>query len=144
MLAPLSGLWLVQLLAARTLLISPEPPAILLSATHPQSVADKVAFYLATKFSPPIILMRCTAIDAGFLTILPADIESAQVRWHPLFFSIPMIQGHLDQPRANLRSTQQLATNDIMANPHHMPRNPDDAVDPLPHATLLPHAPAPI
>ena len=62
-----------------------------------------VAFYHATMGSPPLSTW-CAAIDDGFLITWP-DLTSAQVRWHQPF-SVAMVQGHLDQQRANLRSTQ--------------------------------------
>lgn len=126
-----SGLWIVPAPAA-----CPRPPAPLamhLSATHRNSVADRVAFYHAAMGSPPISTW-CAAIDAGFLTTWP-DLTSAQVRRHPPF-SIPMIHGHLDQQRANLRSTQPAHDNDTEPTPRnnivpiteslasHLPHNP--------------------
>lgn len=65
-------------------------------------MAERIAFYHAALFSPALSTW-CKAIDSGFLTTWP-QLTSAQVRKHPPQ-SIPMQQGHLDQQRANLRST---------------------------------------
>jgi hypothetical protein len=52
----------------------------------------------------PALSTWCDAIDAGRMTSWP-DLTSAQVRRHPPR-SEAMVRGHLDQQRANLRSTQ--------------------------------------
>ena len=102
---PATGLWHVS--APTPPATSPlRPPAQLLSATH-SSIAQRVAFYHAAMFSPTLSTW-CAALDAGFLTTWP-DLTAAQVRRHPPF-SVATIQGHLDQQRANLRSTQPSAT----------------------------------
>jgi hypothetical protein len=67
------------------------------------TVAKRVAFLHAAMFSPAISTW-CAAIDAGRFTTWPS-LTSAQVRRHAPF-SVPMIKGHLDQARANQRSTK--------------------------------------
>jgi hypothetical protein len=98
---PATGLWHVNSPSVCVQPVVP-PPAMLLSA-HATSVAAHVAFYHAAMCSPSLSTW-CAAIDAGFLTTWPA-LTSAQVRRHPPF-SVPMLQGHLDHQRSNLRSTQ--------------------------------------
>jgi hypothetical protein len=77
--APPSGLWIIPTPAARAL--DPVVPPTMLLSSHQNSVADRVAFYHAAMFSPPISTW-CAAIDAGFLTTWP-DLTSSQVRRHP-------------------------------------------------------------
>ena len=67
------------------------------------TVPDHVAWLHAAMFSPALSTL-CTAIDAGRLTTFPT-ITSTSVRRYPPN-SKPMIQGHLDHSRKNLRSTQ--------------------------------------
>jgi hypothetical protein len=67
------------------------------------TVANRVAFLHAAMFSPAISTW-CAAIDAGRFTTWPS-LTSAQVRRYAPF-SVPMIKGHLDQARANQRSTK--------------------------------------
>ena len=132
--APPSGLWIIPTPAARAL--DPVVPPTMLLSSHQNSVADRVAFYHAAMFSPPISTW-CAAIDAGFLTTWP-DLTSSQVRRHPPF-SIPMIQGHLDQQRANLRSTQPAATPDTTV-PSHPPDNAHNVLSPV----TMTREPAPV
>eukprot|EP00978_Attheya_sp_CCMP212_P035929 scaffold159185_cov28-Attheya_sp.AAC.1 len=63
-----------------------------------RTIADRIAFYHATMFSPTISTW-CRAIDAGHLTTWP-ELTSKQVRQH-LPTSKAMLKGHLDQTRAN-------------------------------------------
>ena len=63
----------------------------------------KIAFYHAAMFSPTWSTW-CAAIDAGHLATWP-DLTSAQIRRH-FQGSVPMYLGHLDQTRANQRSTK--------------------------------------
>jgi hypothetical protein len=96
---PATGLWQV----AQDQPSQPQQAhSVQLSASN-KSVADRVAFYHAAMFSPAITTW-CQALDAGFLTTWP-DLTSAQVRRHPPF-SVAMLKGHMDQQRANQRSTQ--------------------------------------
>jgi hypothetical protein len=67
------------------------------------TVANRVAFLHAAMFSPAISTW-CAAIDAGRFITWPS-LTSAQVRRHAPF-SIPMLKGHMDQSRANQRSTK--------------------------------------
>jgi hypothetical protein len=92
---PNNGLWSI-----------PTPPInqinnVTTSVTR--TIADRIAFYHATMFSPTISTW-CRAIDAGHLTTWP-ELTSKQVRQH-LPNSKAMLKGHLDQTRANDHSTQ--------------------------------------
>jgi hypothetical protein len=69
-----------------------------------KTVADRVAFYHASLFSPTISTW-CKAIDAGHFTTWP-ELTSKKVRTH-LPTSIAMLKGHLDQTRANAQSTRR-------------------------------------
>jgi len=71
--------------------------------TKSQNLSNRIAFFHAAMFSPSLSTF-CDAIDAGHLTTWP-DLTSAQVRQNPPT-SIAMVKGHLDQERANIRSTK--------------------------------------
>jgi hypothetical protein len=68
------------------------------------TIAERIAFYHASLFSP-VISTWCDAIDNGHFTTWP-ELSSAQVRKYLPHGSGPMIKGHLHQQRANLRSTK--------------------------------------
>jgi hypothetical protein len=99
--------------------VMPNPPATELHAPfndknfanhlgeHSGTLADRIAFVHASLFSPQLSTW-CKAIDEGRLTTFP-DITSAQVKRHPPQ-SVPMVKGHLDQQRSNLRSTKPKVT----------------------------------
>ena len=106
---------------------TPAPSAA--STTHPPSplldvansllqssatIASRVAYYHATMFSPAQSTW-CAAIDAGHFTSWP-ELTSAQVRRHPPR-SAATIKGHLDQQRANLRSTSAPSTPPLPSPP---------------------------
>lgn len=91
--APSTGLWTMTL---------PPPPQANIIINNP-NIASRIAFYHAAMFSPAISTW-CAAIDKGFLSSFPG-LTSAQVRRH-LPDSEAMIKGHLDQERANVRSTK--------------------------------------
>jgi hypothetical protein len=95
---PVNGLWSVPVPASPPLLINN------VTTTVTQSVADRIAFYHATMFSPTISTW-CRAIDAGHLTTWP-ELTSKQVRQH-LPASRAMLKGHLDQTRSNAQSTKK-------------------------------------
>jgi hypothetical protein len=67
------------------------------------TIANRIAFYHASLFSPSISTW-CRSIDDGHYSTLPG-LTSSAVRKYPRQ-SIPMHQGHLDQVRANIRSTR--------------------------------------
>jgi hypothetical protein len=67
------------------------------------TVANRIAFYHAILFSPSLSTW-CHAIDAIHFTTWPGLTSSAVHKYPPQ--SIPMHQGHLNQVRANLRSTR--------------------------------------
>lgn len=69
-------------------------------------IADRVAFYHATLFSP-VKSTEITAVNAGHFATWP-DITAAQIRRHfPV--SVHMHLGHMDQSCANQQSTKGLA-----------------------------------
>ncbi|ACI66000.1 predicted protein [Phaeodactylum tricornutum CCAP 1055/1] len=94
--APTTGLWYLDL---ETL----APPAMAHALIPYTALADRIAFVHASLFSPALFTW-CTAINSGHLTTFP-DITARQVRKYPPD-SPAMIKGHLDQQRANLRSTK--------------------------------------
>jgi hypothetical protein len=71
------------------------------------TIADRIAFYHACCFSPALSTW-CAAIDAGRFTTWP-ELTSALVRRYPPPLAAT-IKGHLDQERANLRSTKEIAS----------------------------------
>jgi hypothetical protein len=84
-----------------------EPPLLqhTANAVNPKTnLADRIGFYHAAMGSPALSTL-CDAIDSGFLVTFPGELTSAQVRRHPPTL-VAMIKGHLDQQRANLRSTK--------------------------------------
>ena len=85
------------------LLTTPQLVCQLVTTSVTQTIADRVAFYHASLFSPTISTW-CRAIDAGHLTTWP-ELTAKQVRAH-LPKSIAMLKGHLDQTRANAQSTR--------------------------------------
>lgn len=117
---PLTRLWNIDL---------PHPPSPATTATlqqplhacysiNPRStIAQRIAYYHACCFSPPLSTW-CTAIDAGFFTTFP-ELTSALVRKYPPS-SMAMHKGHLDQTRANLRSTQPKPVVSPRSRPHEL------------------------
>ena len=110
-----TGLWQLNLHHAEpstshcNLAVAPPPPTTHAanSTISLQTLADRIAFYHASLFSPALSTW-CRAIDGNLLSTWP-DLTSAQVRKHPPA-SAAMIKGHLDQTRANQRSTKTIAT----------------------------------
>jgi hypothetical protein len=98
---PENGLWSIPVPTSPTL------QANNVTSTVTKSLADRIAFYHATIFSPTISTW-CRAIDAGHLTTWP-ELTSKQVRQH-LPASRAMLKGHLDQTRSNSWSTKTYAT----------------------------------
>jgi hypothetical protein len=92
-------LWTLDLPSAP----DPTTPESANAMVHNPNIAERIAFYHASLFSPAITTW-CEPIDAGHLTTWPA-LTSAQVRRHPPD-SKAMVQGHLNQQRANIRSTK--------------------------------------
>jgi hypothetical protein len=74
------------------------------TTTVTQTIAERVAFYHATLFSPTMSTW-CKAIDAGHFTTWP-ELTSKQVKSH-LPTSIATLKGHMDQTRANAQSTKR-------------------------------------
>jgi hypothetical protein len=71
------------------------------------TIANRIAFYHASLFSPSLSTL-CQAIDDGHFPTWPGLTSSAVRKYPPQ--SIPMHQVHLDQVRANLRSTRPPAS----------------------------------
>jgi hypothetical protein len=104
---PVTRLWYLHLPASSA---PSNTPLLLTAPSHcanailpSGNLASCIAFYHAALFSPPVSTW-CKAIDAGFLTTWP-ELTSTQVRKH-LPQSEATIKGHLNQQRANLRSTK--------------------------------------
>ena len=74
------------------------------------TIAERIAFYHATLFSP-VISTWCDAIDNNSFTTWP-ELTSAQVRKYLPDGSAATIKGHLHQQRSNLRSTKTTTTLD--------------------------------
>ena len=67
----------------------------------------------------PALSTWCKAIDANLLSTWP-DLTSAQVRKHPPISSA-LVKGHLDQSRANQRSTKHKPTPNSHTQPTSSP-----------------------
>ncbi|EEC46594.1 predicted protein [Phaeodactylum tricornutum CCAP 1055/1] len=94
--SPHTGLWHLDL-------TPPKSPATAHALVPTTPLADRIAFVHASLFSPALSTW-CQALDSGHLATFP-DLSSRQVRKYPPR-SPAMIKGHLDQQRANLRSTK--------------------------------------
>jgi hypothetical protein len=98
--------------------IPQHPPTSFANTVSPTStIADRIAFYHASMFSPALSTW-CAAIDAGRTTTFPGELTSALVRRHPPQ-SLAMIKGRLDQQRQNLRSTQPKPNQTTPILPRH-------------------------
>jgi hypothetical protein len=100
-------------------------------ALNQDTVANRIAFYHTSMFSP-VLSTWCDAIDAGRFTTWPG-LTSAQVRRHPPQY-IAMQMGHLDQQLSNVRSTQRPAVytpNKIKQTPHELLALQQEAVPPI-------------
>ena len=85
------------------------------NAINPSTtMADRIAYYHACCFSP-VLSTWCKAIDEGRFTSWP-ELTSSLVKKYPPR-SIAMVKGHLDQDRANQRSTKPLPLSDNNAKP---------------------------
>jgi hypothetical protein len=71
-------------------------------------IAERIAFYHAALFSPALSTWEA-AIKAGRMTTWP-DLTIQQLRSHPPR-SQAMVKGHMDQLRANIRSTKPKHSN---------------------------------
>lgn len=89
-----------------------------------QTVTERVAFLHASMFSPALSTM-ITAIEANRLSGFPG-LTAKQVRDHPPP-SIAMVKGHLDQQRANLRSTKP--SEDLAIETESSPSSPHASVE---------------
>jgi hypothetical protein len=95
------------------------------------NLAERIAFYHASMFSPALSTW-CAAIDAGHFTSWP-ELTSVQVRRYPPQ-SIAMVKGHLDQERANVRSTKLTAEKHEITTSHPVPDPTPESLAPEPAA----------
>ena len=95
---------------------TPAAPLYSCNAINPTTttIADRIAYYHACCFSPALSTW-CKAIDEGRFTTWP-ELTSMLVRCHPPR-SAAMIKGHLDQSRANQRSTKIVSPPSIIPSP---------------------------
>ena len=107
------------------------PPSTANAVINNPNLAERIAFYHASLFSPALSTW-CTAIDAGHLTSWP-ELTSAQVRRYPPQ-SIAMVKGHLDQERANVRSTKLTAEKHEITTSHPVPDPTPESLAPEPAA----------
>jgi hypothetical protein len=84
------------------------------------TIVNRIAFYHASLFSPSLSIW-CQAIDDGHFPTWPGLTSSAVRKYPPQ--SVPMHQGHLDQLRANIRSTRPPTSN------RQQPTSDDDLGD---------------
>jgi hypothetical protein len=100
--SPISRLWTLDLPGhpAKKRLPIPSLNALI----HNPNIAARIAFYHAAMFSPSLSTWCSATEDAGHMSSWPS-ITSKQVRQNPPA-SIVMLKGHLDQQRANTRSTK--------------------------------------
>jgi hypothetical protein len=122
-----NGLWTLDPLDPPTTpLAAPSSPitlsvnAMFHTTLAHDTIANRIAFYHASLFSPSLSTW-CQAIIAGYFPTWHG-ITSSDVRNYPPK-SIPMHQGHLDQVRANLRSTRPPASS------RQQPTSDDDLED---------------
>jgi hypothetical protein len=107
-----NGLWTLDPLDPASLAAPSNPitgsvNAIFHTTLAHDTIANRIAFYHAS-LSPPSLSTWCQAIDAGNFPSWPGLTSSAVPKYPPQ--SIPMHQGHLDQVRANIRSTRPPAS----------------------------------
>ena len=104
---PQTKLWVVDLDDAPTMEPMPGPNILQYAANAAiakETVAERIAFLHWCAGSPQLSTF-CKAIDAGYFRSWP-QLTSQLVRKH-LPSSIPMIKGHLDQQRKNIKSTKK-------------------------------------
>ena len=115
---PSTKLWMVDLNCSPTMSPLPGPNVIQYAANAAiaqETVPERVAFLHWCAGSPQLSTW-CKAIDAGFYRSWPG-LTSKLVRKH-MPQSTPMIKGHLDQQRKNIRSTKPKRS---MATPKSLP-----------------------
>ena len=115
---PSTKLWMVDLNCSPTTSPLPGPNVIQHAANAAiaqETVPERVAFLHWCAGSPQLSTW-CKAIDAGFYRSWPG-LTSKLVRKH-MPQSTPMIKGHLDQQRKNIRSTKPKRS---MATPKSLP-----------------------
>ena len=115
---PSTKLWMVDLDCSPTMSPLPGPNVIQYAANAAiaqETVPERIAFLHWCAGSPQLSTW-CKAIDAGFFRSWPG-LTSKLVRKH-MPQSIPMIKGHLDQQRKNIKSTKPKRS---MAKPRFLP-----------------------
>jgi hypothetical protein len=104
---PSNNLWCVDLGAVPTPIINSlmvQPPVHLCNNIgQPNTLADRVAFYHAS-CNFLVLSTWIKAVDAGFFTTFP-DLTADMIQKFPPH-SEATVKGHLDQARANQRSTK--------------------------------------
>ena len=121
-----TGLWLVDLLNP-TGPVLPGPNILQYaanSAIAKETIGERIAFLHACAGSP-VISTFCDAIDAGYYTTWP-ELTSKLVRKY-VPQSAPMVLGHLNQQRKNLRSTKPKAEKPFQFTGHK-----EEAIDTKP------------
>eukprot|EP00978_Attheya_sp_CCMP212_P005327 scaffold11894_cov53-Attheya_sp.AAC.5 len=103
---PLNGLWDIPTV--------PHHVANNVTSSVTSTIANRIAFYHVTIFSPAISTW-CRAIDAGHHFTTWLELTSKQVRQH-LPASRAMLKGHLDQTRANAQSSKRTYASAAAAN----------------------------
>ena len=115
---PSTKLWMVDLNCSPTMSPLPGPNVIQCAANAAiaqETVPERAAFLHWCAGSPQLSTW-CKAIDAGFYRSWPG-LTSKLARKH-MPQSTPMIKGHLDQQRKNIRSTKPKRS---MATPKSLP-----------------------
>jgi hypothetical protein len=83
-----------------------------------KTIAERVAFYHATLFSP-VMSTWVADVAAGHFATWP-DLSVAQITKHfPV--SVPMHLGHMDQARANTQSTKPISKPELDTNTDYTP-----------------------
>ena len=133
---PDTKLWVIDLNNAPTMMPMPGPNILQFaanSAIAKETVAERIS-YLHWCAGSPSLSTWCKAIDSGFYRSWP-QLTSKLVRKH-MPTSLPMIKGHLDQQRKNIRSTKPKRS---AANPVKLPGTDETELDrhpaPIEHRT---------
>ena len=138
---PVTKLWMVDLTCPPTIAPVPGPNVIQYAANAAiakETVPERLAFLHWCAGSPQLSTW-CKAIDAGYYRSWPG-LTSKLVRKH-MPQSIPMIKGHLDQQRKNIKSTKPKRSK---ATPKLLPGDDETEQDfhpvPAQHRTNLVYA----
>jgi hypothetical protein len=82
-----------------------QPTHTLSAVIDAPTIAERIAFYHASLFSPTLSTL-CKAIDADYLTTFP-QFTSQQVRKYPPS-TIATAKGHMNAQRSNIKSTKTM------------------------------------